>query len=318
MHPRFDFQAWQNGLRDRLFVARGLDDPLAFRYHVDDLIKSLHLSDATFIHRSERPTIPKGVAAHYQYCTPKECSTTSTQASVGGDVFYSQINENVGWVKITKFPGTVGIDIARKITQAIEEVGKSGRLIIDLRGNAGGGLAFLRVMSLLTPGRTCAGYSVTRKRSDGGYSKEMLREFNWIPSSKIGLYTLVLKFAAGDDSVAIVTERLGAKPWHGRTVILVDEQTTGAGERIAAFAQENKLALIVGSATAGRLICCSWYDAGFDHCLRLPARLWLTWRDRQLEDVGVTPDVPLPVQYRNVQSSHDPQLQKAVETVSSL
>lgn len=40
------------------------------------------------------------------------------------------------------------------------------RLIVDLRGNAGGGLAFLRVMSYLTPDRVPVGYSVTRARGE--------------------------------------------------------------------------------------------------------------------------------------------------------
>src|SRR5664279_3015492 len=237
LHPRFNAQAWNNGLKARLLEGRHLDDPLEFRRYVDGFIKDLHLSDAAFIHGRERPSIPKGLAARYQYCSPNQCSQNYTQTSIGGDVYYSQLRNDIGWVKITKFPGAVCIDIARQITQAIEKIGTCGRLIIDLRGNAGGGLAFLRLMSLLTPGRIPVGYSITRKRSDRGYRKETLRQFNWIPRSKLGLYTLALKFAAGDDSVAVVTEGLGAKPWHGRTAILVDQQTTGAGERIAAFAQ---------------------------------------------------------------------------------
>ena len=36
-------------------------------------------------------------------------------------------------------------------------------------------------------------------------------------------------------------------PFHGRTVLLVDEATTGAGERIAAFAADEHLAPIVGT-----------------------------------------------------------------------
>jgi hypothetical protein len=48
---------------------------------------------------------------------------------------------------VTQFPGTVGIDIAKEIDRGITELNGCSRLIIDLRGNAGGGLAFLRVMS---------------------------------------------------------------------------------------------------------------------------------------------------------------------------
>jgi C-terminal processing protease CtpA/Prc len=63
---------------------------------------------------------------------------------------------------VTKFPGAIGIDIANEIDRAVQDLKGCDRLIIDLRGNAGGGLAFLRIMSYLTPDRVPVGYSVTR------------------------------------------------------------------------------------------------------------------------------------------------------------
>src|SRR5262249_41078233 len=131
--------------------------------------------------------------------------------------------------------------------------------------------AFLRVMSYLTPERLPVGYSVTRARAETNYSKESLARFDGIPSQKAALILLALRFGFGDDSVSIVTEGLGAKPFHGRTVLLVDESTTGAGERIAAFAKERKLATVVGGRTAGRLICCSVYKISHGYYVRIPA-----------------------------------------------
>jgi C-terminal processing protease CtpA/Prc len=170
------------------------------------------------------------------------------------------------------------------------ELNGCNRPSIDLRGNAGGGLAFLRVMSYLTPERIPVGHSVTRARAESGYTKESLATFDRIPSQKAALILLALKFGFRDDSVNIVTEGLGAKPFHGRTAVLVDETTTGAGERIAAFAQERQLAPIVGTQTAGRLICCSVYKIGHGYYVRIPARAWYTWRGELLEGTGVRPD----------------------------
>ena len=79
-------------------------------------------------------------------------------------------------------------------------------------------------------------------------------------------------------------------PFHGRAAILVDESTTGAGERIAAFAQERKLAPVVGTRTAGRLICCSVYKVSQGYYVRIPARAWYTWSGELLEARGVVPD----------------------------
>jgi C-terminal processing protease CtpA/Prc len=318
-HPGFNQTAWQNGLKDRLLSAQAIEDPSQFESHVDGTVRELNLADSGFVHKSHRKTIPKGVAARFQYCTPNECSPTFTTASQAGDIYYSKLTDGVGWLKVTKFPGAIGIDISRQIDHAICDVGSKGRVILDLRGNAGGGLAFLRVMSYLTPDRLPVGYSVTRYRVDRGYTKQALRKFDWIPSSKLGLYWLAAKYMpAGDDSVALFTEGLGAKPWHQRIVIIVDQHTTGAGERIAAFAQERRLAPIIGQQTAGRLICSSWFRAGHDYFVRLPARLWLTWTDQMLEGSGIVPDVPVELGADDLASGQDPQLEKALETVRAL
>jgi C-terminal processing protease CtpA/Prc len=259
--------------------------------------------------------VPKGLAARFQYCQPNECAPAYTQPSEAGDVLFSKVADGVGWLKVTKFPGAVGVDIAKQIDRAVQELQGCDRLIIDLRGNAGGGLAFLRVMSYLTPERLPVGYSVTRARAETNYSKETLTAFDRIPSQKAALILLALKFGFRDDSVSIVTEGLGAKPFHGRTVVLVDQSTTGAGERIAAFAQERNLAPVVGEQTAGRLICCSVYKISHGYYVRIPARAWYTWRGELLEGRGIQPNCRVPSEPL---VSHDEQLERAVHVVRGL
>jgi C-terminal processing protease CtpA/Prc len=228
---------------------------------------------------------------------------------------FSKVADGVGWLKVTKFPGTIGIDIAKQIDHAIQELRGCARLIVDLRGNAGGGLAFLRVMSYLTPERLPVGYSVTRACAETNYSKESLAIFDRIPSRKAALIWLALKFGFRDDSVSIITEGLGSMPFHGKAVILVDESTTGAGERIAAFAQERRLAPVVGTRTAGRLICCSVYKVGHGYFVRIPARAWYTWGGELLEAKGGAPDYTV----TDAQECEaDVQLKRAVEVVRSL
>jgi C-terminal processing protease CtpA/Prc len=170
-------------------------------------------------------------------------------------------------------------------------------------------------MSYLTPERVPVGYSVTRTRAETSYSKETLTTFDRIPSQKAALLLLALKFGFRDDSVSIVTEGLGAKPFHGRTAVLVDQSTTGAGERIAAFAQERKLAPVVGAQTAGRLICCSVYKVSHGYHVRIPARAWYTWRGELLEGKGVSPDCGV---QDGQPLSQDVQLNLAIDIVQSM
>ena len=313
--PQFDKERWKSTVeqqRSRIVDAAGTSD---FEIALSDLVRSFGTPDSGFFHERSRKKVPKGLAARFQYCQPNECAPTFTQASDAGDVMISRLANRVGWLKVTKFPGTIGIDIAKEIDHGIEELRGCERLVVDLRGNTGGGLAFLRVMSYLTPERLPVGYSVTRARAETNYSKETLAIFDRIPSRKAALIWLVLKFGFRDDSVSILTEGLGSMPFHGRAAILVDESTTGAGERIAAFAQERKLAPVVGARTAGRLICCSIYKVGHGYYVRIPARAWYTWSGELLEAKGVIPDCTVTDgQGREA----DLQLERAVDVVRSL
>jgi hypothetical protein len=313
--PQFDKEGWKSAVeqqRSRIVDAADTSD---FETALSDLVRSFGTPDAGFFHERSRKKVPKGLATRFQYCQPNECAPTFTQPSDAGDVMISKIADGVGWLKVTKFPGTIGIDIAKEIDHGIEELRGCERLIVDLRGNAGGGLAFLRVMSYLTPERLPVGYSVTRARAETHYSKETLAIFDRIPSRKAALIWLVLKFGFRDDSVSILTEGLGSMPFHGRAAILVDESTTGAGERIAAFAQERKLAPVVGTRTAGRLICCSVYKVGHGYYVRIPARAWFTWSGELLEAKGVVPDCTVT---GGQEGEADLQLERAVDVVRSL
>src|SRR6202000_702431 len=89
------------------------------------------------------------------------------------------------------------------------------------------------------------------------YDKATLPKLDRLPTNlpnPLAIATMALKFVGRDTSVALLSEGLGRKKWHGRVAILVNEHTISAGEMVAAFASENKLATIVGTETAGRLI----------------------------------------------------------------
>lgn len=318
--PHFDIQAWRHAVRSHLDGVLGTEDMMNFEQRLNTLVQRANefapvpSSDIGFMHQSSRKRpAPKGLAARFRYCEPNECSPSHTAAMESTDVLYSRLGSGVGWLKVTKFPGAVGIEVANEIDRAIAELKASGcdRLVLDLRGHASGGLAFLRVMSNLTAGRMIGGYSITRRGAEKGIAKEKLKKFDWIPSQKWQLPWLVVTHGLGDPSVQIVTEGLGPQSFHGRTVLLVDKHTTGAGERIAAFAAENNLATIIGTQTAGKLVCSDSVQVGNGYLVRVPARVWYTGKGRLLEAVGVQPDVEIDFDSKFGASGSDNQLQRA-------
>jgi C-terminal processing protease CtpA/Prc len=82
----------------------------------------------------------------------------------------------IGALKAAGFPGQVGIDVAREIDEAIGNLRDCTRLIVDLRGNPGGGAGGLRLMSYLTPDKLPVGYSLTQQRVAKGFKRFGARE----------------------------------------------------------------------------------------------------------------------------------------------
>jgi len=233
-------------------------------------------------------------------------------------VHAEKLSEEVGLLKIAMFPGAIGIDVAKDIDRGIAALTGCRHLIVDLRGNTGGGIGGLRLMGYLTPRKLEVGYSLTRKRREGGYRREELTRFGRIPSHKVTLLWLAARYALVEKSILIVTEGLGPQPYHGRVVLLVNEHTASAGEMVSAFAEENNLATIVGTKTPGRLLSGSAFKVGHGYILGLPVAAYLTWHGRMLENNGIVPKFPAELLREALREGRDTQLEKAVEIVQRL
>jgi C-terminal processing protease CtpA/Prc len=228
----------------------------------------------------------------------------------------SKLPDGIGLIRVSMFPGVLGIDVARDINRAVAELA-CDRLIFDLRGNTGGGIGCLRVMSHLCADRRGVGYSVTREILRNGFDKNKLPVFDRIPSSKLGVIPLVFRFAIPRRrSVAVFTERLGNQLHHGRVVILVNEHSASAAEMVAAFASENALATLVGTKTAGRLVAASAYKVGEGYRVVLPVAAFFTWAGTKLEGRGVEPTHSEPLSVEGLRTGHDSQLARAQSLLS--
>ena len=95
----------------------------------------------------------------------------------------SRLADGTGLIRVSMFPGVLGMDVARDFSRAIRELACE-RLVIDLRGNTGGGIGCLRLMSHLCPDRRGVGCSVSRAVARRGFDKERLPAFDRIPDVK--------------------------------------------------------------------------------------------------------------------------------------
>jgi C-terminal processing protease CtpA/Prc len=230
-----------------------------------------------------RVSVPLPRSRKQPYCEPRAVQS-------------SKLDQNTGFLKVSILPGLLGLDVAREIDAAVAELSSCDRLVLDLRGHLGGGLGVLRLMSYLTPGKIPIGYTLSRKRAELGYEKEKLPRLDRLPThlpNPFGIASLAFRFGGRDSSVVLVSEGLGPQNWHGRIAVLVNEHTVSAGEMVAAFAAENKLATIVGTETAGRLIPGSGTKVGAGYMLIMPRAQYITWQGRRFEGKGIEPELAI-------------------------
>ena len=231
-----------------------------------------------------------------------------------------RLGDGLGYLKIAMFPGLVGVVVANQISRAVAGLGDIGCLIIDLRGNTGGGIAALRVMSFLTPDRVPVGFALDRGRSSANLATEKLRfpRFSQIPPTPRNLWLLGLRYAPAMLSkkpIVLETEGLGPMPFHGRMTLLVDRHTASAAEMIVAFARENDLATIIGEKTAGRLLSATSVKVGKGFRMALPTGAYYTWKGSILEATPIAPDHMTDFDWQDRRSlGRDRQLDHAIES----
>jgi carboxyl-terminal processing protease len=231
-------------------------------------------------------------------------------------VTFSILENSVGYIKLSILPGLLGLDVARQIDAAVKATANCDRLILDLRGHLGGGLGVLRMMSYLTPEKLPIGFTVTRKRAEKGYDKNSLHRVDRLPThlpNSVAVASMAVKHVPHGESVLLVSEGLGPQKWHGRISILINEHTVSAGEMIAAFAEENGLATLIGVETAGRLIPGSGFKVGQGYMLIMPKAEYITWQGKRFEGPGVRPDVLVPWSIEDFKAQKDNQLKAALE-----
>jgi C-terminal processing protease CtpA/Prc len=146
-------------------------------------------------------------------------------------------------------------------------------------------------MSLFTPARLLIGYSLSRAAKESQIQPDRLPVIDKIPNTKLGLYLMALRFTVNRGrSIRLMTEGVGKLPFQGNISILTNKFSRSGSEMVAAFAQRNNLARIIGSPTAGETLGAANFKVTDVHRIRIPLVGWYTSDHDILEGKGVTPD----------------------------
>jgi hypothetical protein len=167
-------------------------------------------------------------------------------------------------------------------------------------------------MSLLTPKKMPVGYSLSRIARDAHKPQSALPVIDHIPNSKLGLWLMALKFKLlhKDRSLRLITEGV-SRPLQDGVAMIVDESTRGGAENVAAFAQANQLATIVGHTTAGENLGAANFRIAQTYRLRIPLVGWFL----PSGDIAksVSPDYSVAPTLSGLRNGIDEVLERALE-----
>lgn len=231
-------------------------------------------------------------------------------------VSHRMLTQRVGLLRIPFFSGLFGIRFSKLLRAAVEDLKAKGcdRLIIDLRGCLGGSLGFANLVSYLCADQIPIGYDVTRKRLQRGYTATELPRVP-MPRTKTGVLFCLARFSVQDKSLMLFTQGLGRQPFHGHVVMLVNEFTNSAGEMVAQFAKDTKLATLVGQKTMGNVLGSTTFSVGNGYILYMPIVGWYGPNGNYTEGTGVQPDVLVDIDPEALASGTDAQLNTALDVL---
>jgi carboxyl-terminal processing protease len=189
---------------------------------------------------------------------------------------------NIAYVQLFTFGETTSQDLREKLKELMAENPKG--LIFDLRNNTGGYLTTaIEVVSEFIPGDKIAMYE---EKGDGTRQSFL--------TNKNGLATDI------------------------PLVILVNEGTASASEITAGAIQDYQRGRLVGTKTYGKGSVQNWIPLENDQgAVRVTVARWLTPDERQINEIGLTPDVVVEYTEEDFNAGRDPQLDKAIELLQA-
>jgi carboxyl-terminal processing protease len=95
-------------------------------------------------------------------------------------------------------------------------------------------------------------------------------------------------------------------------VVLVDQGSASASELIAGALQDRGRATIVGMPTFGKGSVQTWRDLSNGGGIRITISRWYTPDGHSVSEVGIKPDIEVPVTMEDIESGEDPQLAAAI------
>lgn len=208
----------------------------------------------------------------------KPFDVTITRAKITIPSVIGKVMDNgLAYVQISTFGDKTGAELEKALTEVLAQNPKG--LIVDLRYNGGG---------LVTTAVEVA--------------SQFIKE------------DIVMYEQYGDGTMKEEHTLKNGLARDIPMVVLVNEGTASASEIVAGALQDYGRAKLVGVQTYGKGSAQNWIDLPNNQgAIRVTIARWLTPLKRQINDVGLTPDVVVQITQDDIKNGKDPQLDAAIK-----
>ncbi len=195
-------------------------------------------------------------------------------------VDYEMMEDGIGYLALSEFD-TVSYEQYQEALDALDAEGMQG-LIVDLRNNPGGNLSTVcEIVDLMIP-KGLIVYTEDKYGNRQEYSSDGNHQFT--------------------------------KP----LVVLVNGNSASASEIYAGAVQDYGTGTIVGTQTYGKGVVQQLFDLGDGTSMKLTVSEYYTPNGRNIQDVGITPDVEVEYEADENDPEADNQLDKAVSVLQEM
>jgi len=285
----FDGIGMEVGIKDQILtVIAPLKDTPAYRANIKSGDKILKINDKTTTDLSIEEAIklmrgPKGTSVALTIYReglkqPKEIVVVRDTINIP-TLDTEKRADGIFVIKLYSFSANSANLFRNAIKQFVDS--GSDKLLLDLRGNPGGYLeAAVDMGSWFLKG----GKTIVTEDYGNNKTPEIYR------SKGYDIFNDKLKF-----------------------VILIDGGSASASEILAGAMQDNGLAKLVGMQSFGKGSVQEVVNITGDTILKITVAKWLTPNGTSISEKGLTPDYPIEITQKDLDSKKDPQMDKAVE-----
>lgn len=225
--------------------------------------------------------------------------------------------KRVGYLKVGRFDDGA----AQQIDSAMAALSMPDGWIIDVRGNEGGNLSFLRLTSFLTSGPQLALVLLSRpflERYGGAPDHLEHAAVDALPRAAPAYTTaaVIAAFKEHGGGAAFFTEDLGSRTYRGPVVVLTDGRTASAAEGFVWSLKGRLNVTVVGRPTAGAVVGSETIPLPGGWKLTLPTHAGWGPDGRIYRDQKLVPDVGVRLTRGDLCANFDSDLAKALNILA--